>query len=601
MNDTAGTAPGDASVSGPSIDYVALFRRAPNPYVLLDPELRIIDMNEAYLAVTMSKREAIVRRNLSEALPNEGTVTEPSVALVRESLLKALQQGTVDHLAVVEYQIESPAGPERRVWSATHTPILDQDGRAVFVMQHTQDITEITRLRRRVDDRSPLETAILGRARAVQARNADLTAEASRLRTLFDQAPGFMAVLRGPDHVFEIANAAYLQLVGRRDIVGRSVADALPEIAGQGFIELLDEVRDTAKPFVGHGVTARLRRAPDAPLEELVLDLVYQPIVGDDGQVAGIFVQGHDITVQMRAESALRELNETLENRVALRTAELEQARAALESVNANLENIVAARMVDLQAANEEIQRFAYIVSHDLRSPLVNVMGFTSELESIRQTITDHFGGADGRALPETVRVAVEEDLPEAIAFIRSSTQRMDWLIGAILKLSREGRRVLQPELVPMRSLVEAFQTVLAHQLDEHPAVLDTRDMPDVVSDRMAIEQVFGNLVENAVKYLQPGKPGLIVVRGWEDGPNLHYAIVDNGRGIDPRDFDRIFDLFRRAGAQDVPGHGIGLAHTRALVRRLGGTITVSSEPGQGSTFVVTLPRVLTASNEEAA
>ena len=152
-----------------------------------------------------------------------------------------------------------------------------------------------------------------------------------------------------------------------------------------------------------------------------------------------------------------------------------------------------------------------------------------------------------------------------------------------------------------MRALVEGFRSVMAHQLDAHPAELDVRDMPDLVSDRMALEQVFGNLIENAVKYLQPGRTGSIVVRGWEDGPRLHYAVVDNGRGIEPRDFERIFDLFRRAGAQDVAGHGIGLAHARALVRRLGGTITVSSEPGQGTTFVVTLPRVLTVSNEEAA
>lgn len=435
----------------------------------------------------------------------------------------------------------------------------------------------------------------------MQAKNADLTAEVSRLRTQFDQAPGFMAVLRGPDHVFEIANAAYLQLVGRTEIVGKSVAEALPEIADQGIIELLDDVRRSGKPFVGHGITAKLRRGDGAPLEELVLDLVYQPIVGEDGQVAGIFVQGHDITEQMRAEAALRDLNETLENRVALRTAELEQARSALQSVNANLETLVAARMVDLQAANEEIQRFAYIISHDLRSPLVNVVGFTSELECIRKAIIEHFAGEGSERTPQVVRVAVGEDLPETISFIRSSTQRMAWLIGAIIKLSREGRRVLQPELVAMRPLVEGFRSVLAHQLDAHPAELDVRDMPDLVCDRMAPEQIFGNLVENALKYLQPGRAGSILVRGWEDGPRLHFAVVDNGRVIEPRDFDRVFDPFRHAATQDVARHGTGLAHARALVRRLGGTITVSSEPGQGTTFAVTLPRMLTVSSEEAA
>lgn len=137
MNDTATAVPGSESISGPPIDYAAFFRRAPNPDIVLDPELRIIDMNEAYLAVTMSRREAIVGRNLFEAFPNERTVNDPSVALVRDPLLKALNEGKVDHLAVVEYQIESPAGPETRVWSAIHTPILDEEGRPVFVVQHT--------------------------------------------------------------------------------------------------------------------------------------------------------------------------------------------------------------------------------------------------------------------------------------------------------------------------------------------------------------------------------------------------------------------------------------------------------------------------------
>ena len=114
--------------------------------------------------------------------------------------------------------------------------------------------------------------------------------------------------------------------------------------------------------------------------------------------------------------------------------------------------------------------------------------------------------------------------------------------------------------------------------------------MPQVVSDRLALEQTFSNLLDNALKYLKPGVPGEIHVTGRRKSGYIVYEVTDNGRGIDQKDHQRIFDLFRRAGAQDRPGQGIGLAHVRALVRRMGGTLSVSSEPDQGSTFTVMLP-----------
>ncbi len=176
---------------------------------------------------------------------------------------------------------------------------------------------------------------------------------------------------------------------------------------------------------------------------------MFQPIIDAEGTPTGIFVQGHDVTDKKHAEDALLKLTEHLEQRVVATTTELQQARNALQSINRNLEGIVAARMADLQAANEEIQRFAYIISHDLRSPLVNVMGFTSELDAIRETVRDVCRAMAERvpdAVTADIRTALEEDLPEAICFIRSSTESMDRLIKAILRLSREGRGCCRPE-----------------------------------------------------------------------------------------------------------------------------------------------------------
>ncbi|WP_116090827.1 sensor histidine kinase [Sphingomonas crusticola] len=275
-------------------------------------------------------------------------------------------------------------------------------------------------------------------------------------------------------------------------------------------------------------------------------------------------------------------------------TNDLTSSRDALTALNANLEGAVRERTADLQRANDEIQRFAYIVSHDLRSPLVNVMGFTAELEAASKRLSAMMDRVEARA-PDIVdaedRLAAREDLPEAIGFIRTSTQKMDRLINAILRLSREGRRPITPEQLDMDGLMAAVVGTLRHRIDELGIeVTIAPSLPGLTSDRLAVEQVMANIVENAIKYLQPGRPGRIEIRGQREGARATFEIADNGRGIDPKDHERIFDLFRRSGQQDQPGEGIGLAHTRALAYRLGGTINVESELGKGATFRINLP-----------
>jgi len=274
-------------------------------------------------------------------------------------------------------------------------------------------------------------------------------------------------------------------------------------------------------------------------------------------------------------------------------TVELTSARDRLHLLNTDLEGAVAERTADLQRANEEIQRFAYIVSHDLRSPLVNILGFTAELEETNKSLGKLIERAHSEAphiITDDTREA-QAELPEAIGFIRSSTQKMDRLINAILKLSREGRRNLTPEHLPMALVLRDIAASLEHRaLEAEAKMVIDEPMPDLVSDRVAIEQIFSNLIENAVKYLQPGRPGRITVRGRPQGSRVIYEVEDNGRGIDPKDHQRIFDLFRRSGTQDRPGEGIGLAHARALAYRLGGTINVTSALGEGTTFSLNLP-----------
>jgi PAS domain S-box-containing protein len=294
------------------IDRDAVFNASPNPYVLLDPSLTIVGMNEAYLAVTGRTREDLLGRPMFDAFPSDPASLQHRQ--LRGSLERAFATRERDHIPLIRYDITRPDGtPEERFWAATHTPLFGADGEVVVVLQHTVDVTELQRLRSAADapmERSTyvsqVEGAVLRRALDVEETSRTLLAERDYLRRLFEQAPGFMAVLSGPAHVFTLANAAYTTLIGRDDVVGKPVVEALPEVRGQGFVELLDSVYRSGEPYVGRGMRVVIEHTVGIA-DERFLDFVYQPILGDDGRVAGIFVQGHDITEQKHAERALLE------------------------------------------------------------------------------------------------------------------------------------------------------------------------------------------------------------------------------------------------------------------------------------------------------
>ena len=281
-------------------------------------------------------------------------------------------------------------------------------------------------------------------------------------------------------------------------------------------------------------------------------------------------------------------------------TRELAKTRDEVHLLNAGLEERVQARTVDLAKANEEIQRFVHIVSHDLRAPLVSIVGFTGEFEDNLTTIkalvdrSEAVGGSADAVLREA-RIAATEHMPEAIRFIRSSANKMDNLINAILKLSREGRRALRPERVELEDVIMKSAAAIQHQLSEAGGKINFHfDIPPLVHDRLSLEQIFGNLLDNAVKYRSKQRPLRIEVRaGLIEGDQISVEIADTGRGITERDRERVFELFKRSGEQDQRGEGIGLAYVLTVIRNLGGEINMTSALDEGTTFRIVLPREL--------
>ena len=298
-----------------NIDFRALFSLSPNPYLVLDRDLTIVWTNAAYQRATMRSAEDLAGRNVLEAFPSEpGT---DGYELLNASFRRVLETGQADEIALIRYDIARPDGAmEQRYWSATHTPILDAHGEVEVFLQHTVDVTELHELRT-----MRAEIDLVRRADAVQHRNFDLQVQTERLTRMFEQAPGFVCVLSGEDHVFEMANSSYFELVGRNDLIGKAVAEAMPEVVSQGFVKVLDAVRRDRKPYIGHAQEIYFEVDPDQPPVRRYIDFVYQPVVQDD-EVSAIFVQGQDVTENVEAarrqDLLINELNHRVKNTLAV-------------------------------------------------------------------------------------------------------------------------------------------------------------------------------------------------------------------------------------------------------------------------------------------
>lgn len=256
-------------------------------------------------------------------------------------------------------------------------------------------------------------------------------------------------------------------------------------------------------------------------------------------------------------------------------------------------ENMLRRYTEELRDNNEELKGFAYIVSHDMRAPLVNIKGFSRELLDVLQELDARLQGAlslieEGER--DRINTILRNEVPEALDFINSSVHRMDVMIKAVLKLSRLGRREIRTEPVKVDELVHSILKTMKHQLERGKVTVTVGDLPELVMDRTAMEQIVGNLLDNAVKYLEPGRPGKLEITAEQGDDKTTFHFRDNGRGISHEDMAKIFELFRRAGRQDIEGEGMGLAYVKTLLKRFGGRIWCESQPGEGSVFSFTIP-----------
>ncbi len=420
-------------------------------------------------------------------------------------------------------------------WSHPHTP-PERDLRLLDVLaRQAADLIE-----RRISD----EALSAARADAVAREQR----ERERLQRAVEQAPAALCLLTGPDHVFTLASPKYLELVGHRPLIGRPVHEALPEVARQGYLELLDHVYQSGEPFVGTESVIEFDDERGDSSSRHYVNFVYAPTRDRDGNVDGIFVHLYEVTEQVEARLAA------------------EAARSDAERAQADLEDAVRAR-----------EEFLSIASHELRNPVAAMTGTAQLLRRAHKS---------GRLTQERLATYIEA--------LEESGARLANLTNDLLDVSRlqRGMLPLRPQEVNLADLVRDLarrgewptqRLVVEVQEQETTGIVD----PD------RIRQVIANLLDNAVKY-SPSHTD-VRVKMWSDGSGTLLEVRDSGIGLPPQSLETIFTPFGRApnaAAANIPGLGLGLYVARRIAEQHGGRLWAHSEgDGKGTTMSLWLPR----------
>jgi PAS domain S-box-containing protein len=244
-----------------------------------------------------------------------------------------------------------------------------------------------------------------------------------------------------------------------------------------------------------------------------------------------------------------------------------------------------------LAEKNKELETVVYVASHDLRSPLVNIQGFTKELkrdcDRIRQLLES---GERSETAHKELKTILGRDVPEAMDFIQAGVAKIDILLTGFLRFSRLGRAALTLQRLEMTAMLAAIAQTVEFQLKEAGATLEVQPLPDCRGDATQINQVFSNLIDNAIKYRHPDRPGRIEVSGRADHGRCLYEVKDNGIGIAAQHQAKVFEIFHRLNPSSSDGEGLGLTIAQKILERQDGKIWVESKAGEGSVFFVSLP-----------
>jgi len=379
------------------------------------------------------------------------------------------------------------------------------------------------------------------------------TRERERFYRLLNAAPALIAVVRGPDHVLEFVNDRFRDAAHQEALIGRPLAEILPKGRGD-LIDLVNDVYASGERRVGHEIAAVLDRDDDGADEKpSYFDFVYEPLLDESGSVDGVMIHATDVSEHVVARTREREIRQALEE------SEARHRKRAEE---------LGRLAVRLDRTNRELDAFAYAASHDLRAPLRGIANLAQWIE-------------------EDLADKLTEDSQQMLELMRSRMHRMESLIDGILQYSRAGRTHEPPTEIDVRRLIHDIVDLLS---PDHGEIVVAPDLPAIVAEKLPLQQVFQNLIGNALKH---GGYDVVVNVSARDADDFwEFRVTDNGPGIAPEYHDRIWSIFQTLQPRDeVEGTGIGLSLVKKLTEAQGGRVGLESAPGQGATFSVWWPK----------
>lgn len=548
----------NAAVDGaPGVDFRALFEFAPGHYLVLNPDLEIVAVTNAYLKATMTKREEILGRGIFDVFPdNPDDVSADGVSNLRRSLERVLKDRRADTMAVQKYDVRRPESEggefEERYWSPVNTPIFDSKGEIAHIIHEVLDVTDFVQVKqeyrlqssRHTPDQA--EAEIYLRAQEVQAAN-------EQLRAINEEVQREIAVRRKVEEDLRRHRKELQDYIDTMSTLNAKVSptgqfllvNKIAQLAsGLSQRELMDTNFTEGQWFTFDPVVqSRVQQAFDQAVKgtainyeeklfvfgrTIDIDFSLVPVRGSDGNVAFIVAEARDISTLKQVEADLRR------------------------------------RSSQLEAANEELEAFSYSVSHDLRSPLRSIDGFSQALLEDYSDVVDSRGQG-------------------YLAKVRAAAQRMADLIDDLLDLSRLTRSEMSFERVDLTAIANGIGRELRKLDPDRKVEFSISDGITAYGDAALLRIVLDNLLGNAWKFTGKSPEARIEVGVTEDGS---FFVRDNGVGFDMQYADRLFNAFQRLhAATDFQGTGIGLATAQRIIQRHGGRIWAVGEVDRGATF----------------
>ena len=550
-------------------ELTALFQQAPASIAHLTGPTHVFTLvNPGYQQLVGSR--PLLGLPLATAFPE---LVGPYIALLDQ----VYQTGEpyYGHEVPADYDRTNSGRPERAYFNFIYQATRDAAGTVTGVLIFAYDVTEQVVARQQVQTLNEelaasneelranndeyLETnAALGQAEQqlrqlnhdleglVQARTQQVTQHSARLIRLLAEAPAAICMVDGPELVFEFVNPGYQQLFPDRELLGKSVFDALPEIVGGPVEDMLRGVYQTGTTFEGREVRMQFARPGDGQLTDRFFNFIYQARYDEAGAIDGLVVFAFEVSEQVQSRQDTQRLNDEIQ-----------------------------ATNTQLRRTNADLDTFVYTASHDLKAPIANIEGLLDVLLEYLPTQEQ------------------EPMVPRLVGMMQAAIARFQQTVGHLTDVSHLQQAPDQPqENIDLASLIEGVRLDLLPLVESTQAQLlvEVVACPGLHFATKTLRSIVYNLLSNAIKYRAPHRVPVVQVRSRCSAAHFVLEVQDNGLGLSEEQQGKLFTLFKRLHTH-VEGSGVGLYMIKRLIENAGGTITVHSQPEVGSTFIVTLPR----------